>query len=517
MPRLIRAMVILLSAGTLSAQLLPEQRVFDFQSLAAMYAKRYAPLQWKKEALKFDLLNLQPWLDRVRAAKDDLEFYEIEEEYGATLQDTHTYVYMNSTLRADLGITVDLYDGKVLIDGINRARLPGAAYPFAVGDELVSLDGKTAEEWIASLARYRAYGSPATTRRYATGAITVRSQSTYPRTGELGDYAFAVIRRANGDLQEYTMPWMKTGVPVLKAGPVPMPRAAAQPLTEEAFLESLHTWKLPESDPLAQTLDWSTEEGGEPRKFVLGSGSKMPVFRAGFPESFVARLGNASGDFQFSGTYTAGGKTIGYLRVPSFSPSFSPIPELERELDFMEKNTDGLVIDVMRNPGGGCYMFDLAAHLMPGPFYFFGEQIRVTQDDLFSMESRIDSAKALHRDDWIINVYQSYLDAYRDAFANSGGLTRPIAACSATGSTWPAAMTDNPPASIVYTKPLIILVDEFSISAADIFPSMMQDNGRGLLVGMRTSGGGGSVGGGAGGGVLGGGFEFNDALGWGGG
>ena len=44
-----------------------------------------------------------------------------------------------------------------------------------------------------------------------------------------------------------------------------------------------------------------------------------------------------------------------------------------------------------------------------------------------------------------------------------------------------------------YRKPLIVLVDEFSISAGDIFPAMLQDNRRGPLVGTRTNGAGGSV------------------------
>ena len=44
-----------------------------------------------------------------------------------------------------------------------------------------------------------------------------------------------------------------------------------------------------------------------------------------------------------------------------------------------------------------------------------------------------------------------------------------------------------------YRKPLIILIDEFSISAADIFPAMMQDNARRKLVGMCANGGRGSV------------------------
>jgi C-terminal processing protease CtpA/Prc len=51
----------------------------------------------------------------------------------------------------------------------------------------------------------------------------------------------------------------------------------------------------------------------------------------------------------------------------------------------------------------------------------------------------------------------------------------------------------NLPAATVYTKPFIVLVDEFSISAADIFPAMIQDNARAPLVGMRTNGGGGST------------------------
>ena len=41
---------------------------------------------------------------------------------------------------------------------------------------------------------------------------------------------------------------------------------------------------------------------------------------------------------------------------------------------------------------------------------------------------------------------------------------------------------------------MMVLMDEFSISAADAFPAVLQDNGRALMVGMRTMGAGGSVG-----------------------
>ena len=40
---------------------------------------------------------------------------------------------------------------------------------------------------------------------------------------------------------------------------------------------------------------------------------------------------------------------------------------------------------------------------------------------------------------------------------------------------------------------MILLVDEFSASGGDAFSSIIQDNGRGPLLGMRTMGAGGSV------------------------
>lgn len=489
-------MVLALSVATLHAQLLPEQRALDFQTLASLYAKRYAPLEWKRQALHFDLLDLRPWLDRARAVKSDLEFYELQLEYGAALQDTHSYIYMNSNFRADLGLTFDIYEDKVLLDGINRTRLPADTYPFEVGDELVSLDGKTADEWLTVLSRFKAYGNPRTTRRNAAAGIGNRSQTVYPRAVELGDTASVVIRRASGALETYTLPWAKTGTPVLQAPVSPVPRSAdprAVSVVDDRLLNELQTWKLADSDPLSQTLDWN-DASGEPRKYVNGMGSRNPLFRAGLPSNFTIRLGNSSIDFHFSGTYPWRGKTIGYIRVPNFSPSRGvAISELEREITYMQANTDGLVIDVMRNPGGGCSMFDLASRLIPYPFYFFGEQIRATQDYLVAMQASLDAAKTARRDPWIISVYEYYVDALKEALTGGRPLTRPIAACNAFNSTWPSNTENNVPASTVYTKPIIVLVDEFSISAADIFPAMMQDNGRAIIVGMRTSGGGGSV------------------------
>lgn len=488
------------------SQLTTDQKVVDFQTMAATYSKRYAPYEWKKQALQFDLLNIAPWLDKVKASKSDLEYFEVALQYVANLQDTHSQFQMNSNFAADLGLSVDIYDGKIVIEAINRAVLPSSKFPFQGGDELASLDGKSAEDWITELSRFRRWGNPQTTRRYAANAITFRLQSLYPRAVELGESAAVGIRRANGDLETYTLPWTKTGFPVTKVGPVPRlagsaantAKARVQSQSDDSVPEYLRpllewkNWAMPDDPSLTTGLLWDEDSGQMlPRKYVLGLGSRNPAFA--LPASFVQRLGKP-GDFHMTGTYTAGNHKIGYIRVPSFSPpsTFAAVSEIAAEIAFMQQNTDGLVVDVMRNPGGGCYMLTLASFLIPTEnFYFFGEYLRPTQNLLNSYKSTVDQLTALRADQWIIDIYTGYYEQIKQAYFENRGVTGSIPACSPSFENSPAK--DNRGAVLAYTKPIITLIDEFSISAADIFPSMMQDNRRGLLVGMRTSGGGGSV------------------------
>jgi C-terminal processing protease CtpA/Prc len=492
-------LAILLAAQPACAQMTSEQRVLDFQNLAALYAKRYAPADWKRQALGFDLFDLKPWLDRARAAKDDLEFFEIQAEYVAKLQDTHTGFQMTSSFAARLGagpvpnlpgatfigLLVDIYDGKVLIDFIGRNLLPASEYPFQVGDELVSVDGVSVEDWIKRLSTWRQYGNPATTRRFAANQLINRTQSVFPRAVDTPNSAVVEIRRANGALERYNIGWYKTGYPLTTVGPVPTPRTLTSPVPsgEPAYLaalEALHNYKLPDNDPL-----WNT--------FSVTLGARAPHFSTGFPSTFTLRLGRNTADFHYSGTYTSGGLTIGYLRIPSFAPPSTALAELRAEIDYMQRNTDGLVIDVTKNPGGGCYMIDAAASLIPYPFYFFGEELRPTQSVLNSFKSQLDSAKAAGAPQEVIDSYQQYFDAVKAAYEANRGMTAPVPACRQTGSTGAPIVNNNEPNATVYTKPLIVLVDELSISAADIFPAMIQDNRRALIVGARTAGGGGSV------------------------
>ena len=114
-------------------------------------------------------------MDRVRTAKTDLEYYETASKFVASFRDGHTGYSTPSLFLADLGVYVDIYDGKVLIEQIVRSRLPIADYPFEIGDELVSLDGKPVELLIEELASQQSYSNPRTTRRAASATLAALS------------------------------------------------------------------------------------------------------------------------------------------------------------------------------------------------------------------------------------------------------------------------------------------------------------------------------------------------------
>jgi C-terminal processing protease CtpA/Prc len=504
---------VLLAASTvqLSAQMTPEQRLFDFQAVASLYAKRYGPANWKLQSIGVNIFELKPWADRVRAARSDIEYFEIMSRFVASFRDGHTGYSIPSRFLADLGIYVDIYDGKVLIEQIVRSRLPQSTYPFAVGDELVSLDGKPVEELITELAAQQSYSNPRTTRRAAADAITFRRQSEYPRAIELPAESTIVVRRASGDLETYTVPWTKTGEPLTSVGPTPTPvfttkvdrKPSASAYDPLQLLNDLRNWSVPADRYLGRKRVIETEDG-EPveRSYVTGWGVRNPYFN--LPPGFQLRLGRLAADPFYSGVYQSGENRIGYLRIPGFSPSLPTqtiLGILDAEIAFFRANTDGLIVDVSRNTGGGCIGLDYAARLIPNRFWFFGEQLRPTQSLILSFEISLANARAVNADSWVIATYQAILTELLASQRENRAITGPIPACpsAAIPSFFRPPTFENEPLTapngqvLAYEKPIVFLVDEFSVSFGDIFPAMMQDNNRGPIVGMRTAGWGGSI------------------------
>ena len=212
-------LLMLLSTAPLHAQLTMDQKLADFQYMTGVYAKRYGPYEWKRDALKFDLLNISPWLDKVRATKTDLEYFDVASEYVSNLNDAHDVFLLPSAFIARLNFSVDIYDGKLLVDFINRLRLPGEEYPFLSGYELVSIDGEDAMRILERYLRYSIAANPRSTRRIAASMITTRPQQILPSAPNVPDLSTVVFRRPDGQLETYRIPWAKAGLPLTGVGP----------------------------------------------------------------------------------------------------------------------------------------------------------------------------------------------------------------------------------------------------------------------------------------------------------
>ena len=472
-----------------------EQRSVDFQQLAALIAKRYSFVEWKQAALNYDALDLQPWLARIRAAKDDLEFYEICTEYIAKLQDGHSGFSTPSTFIANLNFGVDLIENKIIVDSISRTALPATTFPFQIGDEVISINGKPVLDQLAEIQPLYGSGFPRAAARFASQFLTIRNQGFFPRAAEIGDSAEVVIRRReSGAVETYKIPWTKSGLALVNAGPVPNPKTQRPSATAEidAPIEG------PDGQPSPSYMatvrkkanfrsNWFTLADNPERTLSAGVGVVTPAFD--LPAGFVTRKGQGRFDSYYSGTFESGSLKLGFVRWPQFAG----IPtDFDTEIDFLEKNTDGLIIDMTRNPGGsGCTMESLARRLAPDGMLSLAISTRVTWEQILSLETDLYYAELFGATAAEIEEIRQMITEYRSAFAKPRGFTFLEPICSSSRALPP--YTDRAGKQITYSKPIVLLIDDLSSSAAEGFAAILQDNKRAMLYGYRTGGLGGAV------------------------
>jgi hypothetical protein len=502
--------LLLLSAAPCFAALTQEQKVTDFLALAGLYNRAYAGAAWKKQAFGVDLTDIDAWMAQVKASQSDLEFYDICARYVASLNDFHAKFRLPVVYEAWLPLTLDVYDGKVLIDAIDRTVLDPQKYPFDIGDELISLDGVSAADWIQRLGPYgiTSGGNSVSRSRLAAAAIADRAQVlyTYASDTQPGDVATLVIR-SNGVLGTFKMDWFWFGIPFTEEGPVPNPSHGAfkfksngqnkQPLREKVAAAS-NRWGRWTGAPAPH------KPGKGPKGLDAGvllppwpmSGSIAP-FGSPFPKfnppaGFQLRLGAAQTDEFLTGTFPDGSSLIGYIRISTFEPAdyFAALQQFQSEIVWFQQNTDALVIDLMGDGGGLlCYGNTLLQYLFPSAFPSIGLAARGTE---YWVENLTE-----YKDFWlsvgqpqVSQVYTTLIQQTQQAIKDHT-LTPSMNIC--TGSlTYPPA-TDSAGNNLAFTKPILLLTDNFTGSAAEFFSATLQDNGRAFVYGTRTGGGGGAV------------------------
>lgn len=475
---------VLATVAAFAQNLTPEQKEADFRYMTSQFATYYAPLDWKKQLLQVDGLDIKSWLDRAKQTKTDLEYYDVCVEYVAQFQDTHSSYVLPSNFVARLGIGVDLYDNKVLIETIDRTLLPARDFSFVIGDELVSVDGAPVEELINRFLKYGIQGNARSTRRLASARLVTRPQSRMPFAPTVGDAAEVVIRRQDGELQTYTIKWTKTGLP-LEVGPVPNVRTSVKGSPRSAASSDFLS-------PLEE-IQHSGVLGNEAELGLLNYGARNPIYLAGLGPNFTRRLGGQASDFFYSGVFRHDDLRIGYLRIPNYSPPSTQLAlqQLDTEIAFFQANTDGLIIDEARNTGGSlCFGENVMQRLMTNPFQATGFQLRAYWGRVLGFYNAMINAKNNNASPTVIEQYEKLYEAMLAAYHSNRGVTNPIAICTSSLQRDPASNSSG--VVTAYTKPVMMMIDEFSTSTADSVAAMFQENNRGVLYGYRTNGAGGN-------------------------
>lgn len=490
--------IFLLAACSVPAELTTAQRIADFTHLANLFERNYSGAQWKGELFGVDPKRLEPWLTRIRAAKDDIEYLDICAQWAGQFQDGHVNFLVNSGFSANLGFTVDLYDGKVLIDAVTAVP---SGFPMAVGDELLSLDDVPMAQVIERFLPYSQSGNPKSSRRIAVNRSINRSQILVPSAHRIGDTARVQIRRrGSGETVTYDIPWRKFGTPLTGIGTVPSPLTLSR--TAEERPESLrpedpdHLWgaytgpRLPRDPNDLTERERATgfayaEDAEANAAEITATGRLTPLFDP--PPGFRIRLGTRASDAIFSGTFPVGDATVGFIRIGTFAPASvtTAVNQFRAEIAEFQNSTSALVIDIMNNNGGSpCYAETLVGHLSSSPFWAAAAWYRASQFWVRNFEQNTAFYRATAPRGWEPLVTEIYENAMRSAY-QKGEYAGVFPVCGASLTALPA--------DLIYRKPVVLLTNELSFSAADRFAALFQDAKRGPILGQRTSGLGGSV------------------------
>lgn len=486
---------LLTSTFPLVAQLKHEKMKGHLDIIRNILDVGYAPISWKEAHFGW---NLDEEIEKAKQKVDEQpdisvkSFQKIVRNFFMSMHDLHVSARFHSTECASLPFFVKGVNGKYYITYINNEMLSPSVYRIEKGDELVSFDGKLTEEVIINLQQ---------DLMSTTCEGTDRSMTELFLTNRIGSHAHEVptepimigIRKQNQQrINYYQLTWNYE--PELISNHFKIPSSKLD--KEKSFLEQniLKPQMVSSYNDFFQSLVVKDLQAG---------------IKPGARKSFLPLLGKkwwASGSDNTFYAYlyeNECGHLIGYIRIPHYMGSTDEVFEFAKIIEYFEERSHGLIIDQVNNPGGSLfYMYALAGILTDQPLNTPKHRVSISQEQvaqaiklipLFESISDDDDAKVVLGDLFSGHPVTHQMTKF---FLN---YFRFIV------SEWEAGKTVTDPTSLYgfdkinpspfgcYTKPILLLVNELSISCGDFFPAILQDNKRALIMGARTSGAGGFV------------------------
>lgn len=467
---------------------LADDVIGNLYGMKSIYRAQYAPAEWKKKFAGYDLD--QQFAKSVAAVQNNPNFgfsdvRPVLLDFINSMRDYHTSIQFVSTETASLPFMVHGTDSQQFIVYIDRNKLSEAAFPFQVGDELVSFGGMKASAAVKAVQDETIENTPATDKGMAEMSLTNRRAARGLKVPK-GPIVVEIKRKGQAKAVRHEMIWDYT------------PEQIAPRSPSLAFAQAETDGPKPSSvfHPIMSVMVDKAENRfglGARQTFTPDLGQK--VWESLADDSFYAYI------FK-----TADRKLIGYVRIAGYiMPDYNKaVADFAKIIQRFELTTDSMVIDQPNNPGGSVfYLYALASMLTDQPLRTPLHHMSITQADVMSaIESKAryinvkndeDAKKAATAEDGADGypvTYEfarftlSFCDFIIDQWTQGHRLTAPY---------WIGGVNQINPAAVHYTKPILLVTNHLDFSGGDFFPAIMQDNKRVRIFGTRTAGAGGYV------------------------
>ena len=454
----------------------------DLEQIFSYVRTLYGPYEFKEARYGYSIADLE---DEARArlmdAPGDGGFYETAHWFLAKLDDGHVGLRTarngNPVLGYVSGLTLQPVDGKALVAELDDPSL--ADLGIAFGDEVTAIDGVAPEELLGKFRELASMGNDVSNQHLVDALLNRPSYAssllpTSPtvhldlRRADGSEYSADLIWRVVAESQVDFASAPEQGS-VLRRGsfkatsPLDGVASGRTPLT--ALGETAPFFVTPSAEAL---FDIQPVQPSEEMSAAYG------LDPAALPDIYSALL-----------SYS--GKTFLLLRQSTYDVEDpeARLAYFRAVMDQYDGFVDGLLLDQTHNPGGSIYYAEQFVRLFTTqPVHNLVEAINT---DRAWINSFRDSARvidpSLQSD--LSRSYELRAAEVEAAYDAGESLSEPF----------PLMLDDflQPDDYYVWTKPMLVLIDELAGSCGDMVPALLKENGVAPLFGQRTMGLGGNV------------------------
>lgn len=550
---LLLALILALVSPIISEASSPQAMIQDLKAAKNTITVKYAPHDWKKEYLNWTVEDAYEKA-KSRILKEnpasDREYQKIFREFLQSTQDYHVRTLFYSSAWSCFPIKLKSAEGRYFIQNYLQGMNDGPSTDafdiealtvditeceenyskLAVGDEIIAVNGIPVQALIEEIIDQELSGDRSPTGYGLAERLLFLRKGIFGNKTPRGNFELTVKHKGQENTTNYVMPWLH--VPEwVKEHAYKAPVQDQQPkIVAAAACQGKKQAYIPHAKPTisrAITKDFSVgfakdliaydfkkllRHESEPKDEDKDSDDDDDCRNKGALPPIGKILWETEQDMQFYAylAETPFGKRVGYIYIPDFDCSGKIaeyyINELLEAVSYFNENSDALVIDITNNPGGNLfYMYAVLSTLADTPLKTPTHREKLIQEDAYNTAAdyntimrELAKEKSKSEEDTEAPTVHGYPETERVRQQVLGYLNFLM-------KSWESGEKFTQPIHIGgldeiiphprghYEKPIIVLVNELDFSCGDMFPAILQDNGRATIFGTKTAGAGGYV------------------------